>query len=131
MIDVLTDVWAREDINTLVDELIVNVASDVVTDTLTAIVVGVDMLGGMEIIVLATALIRWGFAVLPISYTAGVLADIIVVVLIDTLADVIVGVVPSIGGNMLAGVNDIVLSAVMTGARLEVLALGEALVLLC
>ena len=87
MIDALTDVWDKEDIDILVNVVLVGVRSGVV--------------------------IPLEFAV-PFSYVVGVLTDVVVDVLIDTLTDIIIVAVTRIGVVIVDGVNDIVRVSVMT-----------------
>ena len=117
MIDALTGAWDRSDINNLVEEVIVDVWSDVFIDVSTAVMVGagVGMLNDMDIILLPITVLNLEFAV-SVSYVVRVLTEVVVDVLIGTLASVIVVV-----DAILAGVNIIILAAVMTALDFAVL----------
>ena len=76
---------------------------------------GVGMLNDMDIILLPITVLNLEFAV-SVSYVVRVLTEVVVDVLIGTLASVIVVV-----DAILAGVNIIILAAVMTALDFAVL----------
>ena len=108
-------VWAGAAMNMVVEVL----ATEVLNDVLTSATVGVcvDMFTDMAIIVLGAVRIPLEFSE-PVSCSVDVLSNVVVDVLFDTLNDVVIGVVPSIGGaDVEAGLNVDVFAVTITALK--------------